>query len=93
MEINELESGASYGCKFRVQTFVDSNGKPYSTRHLQPGDAVVDAKPDEYIGFGAISKRDVERKLLEIVDLENQGFTWTVSWHDVWDIDTIEWTD
>lgn len=91
MDLMEIKAGQSYGCKFRVQTFIDENGKPYSTRHLQPGDAVSEAKPGEYTGFGAISKRDIERKLLEIVDLDNPGFTWTVSWNDVWDIDTIEW--
>ena len=93
MDIADLDAGKSYGCRFRVQTFVGADSKPYSTKHLQPGEKVKDAKPGEYRGFGAISKRDCERRLLEIVDLDNPGFTWTVSWSDVWDVDAIEWTD
>lgn len=93
MDISELRSGESYGCRFRVQTFIDADSKPRSTKNLQPGEVLKDAKPGEYCGFGAISKRDRDRQLLEIVDLENPGFTWTVSWTDVWDVDTIEWTD
>ena len=93
MEITDMKSGQSYGCRFRVTTFIDENSKPRSTKHLKPNETVKDAKPGEYTGFGAISKRDINSQLLEIVDLENPGFTWTVSWNDVWDIDTIEWTD
>jgi hypothetical protein len=93
MQISEMKSGQSYACKFRVHTFVDENNNPKDTKNLNIGETITDAAPGIYTGFGAISKRDTDKQLLEIVDLDNPGFTWTVSWSDVWDVDTLEYTD
>lgn len=92
MDIKDLTAGESWACRFRTRTFVNEQGNPVSTRNLNPGDS-VDGEPGDYEGFGAIAKRDCEKNLVEIVDLEHEGFTWVVSWDDCWAVDTIEWVE
>lgn len=92
MDIKDLTVGESWACRFRTRTFINEQGEPVNTRNLNPGDS-VDGEPGDYEGFGAIAKRDNEKRLVEIVDLEHDGFTWVVSWDDCWDIDTVEWVE
>jgi hypothetical protein len=91
MQIRDIEAGNSYACKFKVKTFVDSQGNPVDTRNLQVGEKVA-GLPGEYTGFGVIQVRDVDNRLVEVWDTELER-EWTVGWEDCWDVDTVEWTD
>ena len=90
--IADCTAGESWGCRFRVQTFVDSKGQPVNTTNLAIGQPVKGGKPGQYEGFGIIQKRDVQKQLVELWD-ESAKRTWTLSWQDCWDIDRIEWQD
>ena len=92
MEIENITAGESWACKFRTRTFVNEDGKPVSTKHLQPGDRVP-GKPGDYEGFGVITIRDTQRRLVEILDQNIPDQSWVVSWDDCWDIDRVEWVD
>lgn len=90
--LETIESGKSWACKFRVQTFIDEEGKPKDTSNLAPGQAVEGANPGFYEGVGVIQTRDAENKLVELYDQE-QDRTWIVNWNDCWDIDSVDWVD
>lgn len=90
--IESITAGESWGCRFRTQTFVNSQGQPIDTRNLQVGQPVKDGAPGWYEGFGVIQTRDTARKLVEVYDREHDR-TWIVGWNDCWDIDAIEWVD
>lgn len=92
LTIEDCTAGESWGCRFRAHTFVDSEGKPVSTKNLQIGQPVKNGKPGIYEGFGIIQKRDNEKRLVELWD-NSADRTWVVSWQDCWDIDRIEWQD
>lgn len=94
MEIEEIQAGKSYACKFRVRTFVDKDGKAVSTKNLQIGQTVPEgAQPGDYEGFGIISTRDTHKKLVEVVDQNIDNQTWIVGWDACWDVDEVEWVD
>lgn len=93
IEIKDIEPGQSYACRFRVRTFVYADGTVADTQRLQPGEPIpAGSRPGEYEGFGVITTRDVQNRLLRIWDtsLERE---WTVSWADAWDCDTVQWQD
>lgn len=92
MQIEDIESGNSYACKFKVKTFINDEGTPVSTKHLQPGQS-VDGEPGDYEGFGIIKTRDKEKELVEIIDINMPDQEWVVSWDNCWDIDSVEWVD
>ena len=92
MDIADIIAGEAYACKFKIRTFVDEDGKAVDTRKLKVGEPVEGGKPGEYVGFGAISQRDVNKQLVEVVDLDLDR-SWVVHWDDVWDVDVIEWVD
>lgn len=92
MEISDIEIGKSYACKFKVRTFVNKEGELVDTKNLSIGQA-VDGEPGWYESFGVISKRDVERRLVEVIEHENNDKEWVVSWDDCWDIDIVEWVE
>jgi hypothetical protein len=87
IKIEEVEVGKSYGCKFRVITMLDDSGKPV----VDLGDALPKA-PGEYEGFGVIQMRDLNNRLVELYDTTARKM-FTVSFNDIWDIDTVEWVD
>lgn len=92
MQIQDIEIGNSYACKFKVRTFVNEKGEPVSTKNIQPGQT-VDGAPGEYEGFGVIVTRDIQKELVEIVDVNMPDQQWVVSWDNCWDVDTVEWVD
>lgn len=65
---------------------------PVDSTRLQPGET-VDGEPGWYEGLGVIAKRDVNRKLVEVVDTEYTDRTWVVNWDNCWDVDTVEWEE
>ena len=92
LTIDTITAGESWACRFRVQTFVNSQGKPVDTTNLQIGEPVKDAEPGYYEGLGVIQIRDTANKLVELWDQTEQR-TWVVSWRDCWDIDRVEWNE
>lgn len=90
--IENCTAGESWGCRFRIHTFVDSQGQPVNTQNLAVGQPVRDGKPGIYEGFGIIQKRDREKQLVELWD-NSAGRTWIVSWQDCWDCDRVEWSE
>ena len=98
MNIEDIEAGKSYGCKFKVRTLFDDDGNRLDTRSIEFGgiDAAIAngiGTPGDYEGFGVITKRDVSSRLLEIADQEIDGQLWIVNWDNVWDVDTVEWIE
>lgn len=92
LTIEDCTAGESWGCHFRMHTFVNKEGKPINTTNLAIGQPVKNATPGIYEGFGVIQKRDVEKRLVEIWDTELKR-TWIVSWNDCWNIDRVEWQE
>jgi hypothetical protein len=90
--IENITAGESWACKFKVKTFLTEDGKIFDTRSLSVGEPVKGASPGEYTSIGVITKRDPERRLVELQDIEQDYRTWIVSWDDCWDIDVVEWT-
>ena len=86
IDIQEIEPGGSYACKFRVTTMLDAQGNP---AQLNVGDAAEG--PGEYTGLGVIRTRDLDTQLVVLVDVATER-TYTVSFDSIWDIDTVEWT-
>lgn len=91
MTPEQIEPGKSYACHFRVHTFVDQDHKLVDTRSLRPGETVQGATPGYYTGFGFIQKRDVAKRLFEILDSAHDR-TWVVEWDNTWDIDSVEYS-
>ena len=89
--IADITPGTSWACKFKVRTFLDTQGHPVNTSNIQLGETVP-GEPGEYTSFGLITVRDVTRKLVEIQD-QAIDRTWIVNWADCWDLDTVEWTE
>lgn len=85
-KIEDIEPGKSYGCKFKVTTMLDTNGRPngLSDTPLQG--------PGEYEGFGVIQVRDSNSKLVEVYDTKCRK-KFRVDFNSIWDIDDIEYVD
>lgn len=90
--IESIVAGESWGCQFRVHTFVDKDGQPIDTTNLQVGQPVVGGEPGYYENFGVIQTRDTRKRLVEVYD-PKQERTWIVGWDDVWAVDRVEWRD
>lgn len=86
MKIQDVEPGKSYACKFKVETMLDTYGRP-------PGLSDTPLKgPGLYEGFGVIEIRDSEKEMVQIVD-EKSSKKFVVPFKDIWDIDTVDWVD
>lgn len=87
LSIQTIESGQMYGCRFRVQTMLDENGRPAQG---SPGDMFEG--PGEYTGTGIIAQRDLDSELVRVKDFDtNKEFV--VPFDQIWDIDYIELVD
>ncbi|SVA60583.1 uncharacterized protein METZ01_LOCUS113437 [marine metagenome] len=80
MENITVGKGKSYACKFKVTTMLDTFGRP-------PNLSDTPLKgPGLYEGFGLIKVRDLDKRLVRVVDQScNKEFI--VSFDDCWDID------
>ena len=87
LKMEEIETGKSYACKFRVTTMLDTLGRPAPNLSDTPL-----AGPGEYESLGGIKIRDVEQKLVELEDTKTQK-SFIVSWDNCWDIDTVDWQE
>lgn len=85
-KIEDITAGKSYGCRFRVTTMLDTNGRPYG---FSDAPAVA---PGEYEGFGVIQKRDLKSGFVEIYDTSARKM-FRVGFDNIWDIDDVEYVD
>lgn len=84
IKIEDITPGRSYGAKFRVTTMLDDFGRPAPNLSDVPLKGMGD-----YEGFGLLVKRDTEKRLVEITDLQSKK-NFVVSFDDIWDIDEAE---
>lgn len=91
MHIRDIPAGESWACRFKVTTFLDAEGLPTVARNLAIGQSHP-GTPGVYEGIGVIQVRDLDNERVQVQDVETlQQFT--VSFDDVWDVDTIEWQE
>lgn len=86
IKIEDITPGNSYACKFKVETMLDTMGRP-------PGlsDTPL-AGIKMYEGLGVLLARDTEQRLVELQD-EKSKKKFVVSFDDIWDVDTIDWVE
>ena len=87
IDIMDITPGNAYGCKFRARNIpLDEFGRPGGL--LSMADLPI-KQYNDYEGFGFLKQRDVEQRLVVVVDeTSNQEFV--CSFDDIWDIDTVE---
>ncbi len=86
IKIEDITPGNSYACKFKVETMLDTMGRP-------PGlsDTPL-AGVKMYEGLGILLARDTEKRLVELQD-EKSKKKFVVSFDDIWDVDDIDWVE
>ena len=85
IDIRDITPGESYACKFRVETMLDTLGRPAPNLSDTPLKG-----PGVYESFGVLKQRDTEQELVIVVD-EATNREFVVAFEDLWDIDTVEW--
>lgn len=83
----DITPGNSYACKFKVETLLDTLGRPAPNL----SDVPLQGKR-LYEGVGILVQRDVEQRLVKLQD-EKSKKEFVVSFDDIWDVDEIEWVD
>jgi|TARA_B110000503_G_scaffold96724_1_gene145431 hypothetical protein len=87
IKIEDINPGESYACKFRVETMLDELGRPAPNLTDIPLDGV-----GIYEGIGILMTRDTEQRLVKLKD-EKSSNEFVVSYDDIWDVDTVDWTN
>ena len=87
IKIEDIVPGNSYACKFKVETMLDTMGRPAPNLSDVPLAGVK-----TYEGIGILSARDMDQRLVELQD-EKSKKTFVVSFDNIWDIDTVEWVN
>lgn len=86
MDIRDITPGQSYACKFKTEQILDTFGRI-------PG---LDDTPLKGLGmyesWGAITTRDTEKELVEVLD-EKSKKKFVVPFKDIWDVDTVIWEE
>ena len=85
ISIEDITPGESYACKFRVETMLDTMGRPAPNLSDVPLRGL-----GVYEGIGVLMQRDTEQRLVKLQD-EKSKREFVVSFDDIWDIDTVEW--
>lgn len=86
IDIKDITVGKSYACKFRVETLLDEYGRI-------PGLSDTPIKgTGKYEGFGILMQRDLKKELVKLQDQKSKK-EFVVPFHDIWDVDEIEWVD
>ena len=87
IKIEDITPGNSYACKFRVETMLDTFGRP------APNLSDVPVKgPGLYEGIGILTQRDIDQRLVKLKD-DKSSKEFVVSFDNIWDIDEVEWID
>jgi hypothetical protein len=87
IDITDITPGESYACKFRVETMLDTMGRPAPNLSDVPVKGV-----GMYEGIGVLMQRDTEQRLVKLQD-QKSSKEFVVSFDDIWDVDVIEWTE
>ena len=87
IKIEDIVPGKSYACKFRVDTMLDTLGRPAPNLSDQPLAGVK-----KYESLGVLVARDMDQRLVELQD-ERSKKNFVVSFDDIWDIDDVEWVN
>ena len=87
IDIRDITPGEAYGCKFRVETMLDTLGRPAPNLSDTPLKG-----PGVYESFGFLKQRDLDQELVIVVD-EKSNKEFVVAFNDLWDIDTVEFED
>lgn len=90
MEPQDIEPGRSYGCRFRIKTYLDENRQPVELNELPQNPGSV--KTGDWVSWGLIEKRDRQNQLLSVRD-QRVDRTWTLHYSEVWDIDLAEYRE
>jgi hypothetical protein len=85
--IEDIIPGNSYACKFKVETMLDSFGRPAPNLSDTPLKGV-----GLYEGIGILMQRDMDQRLVKLQD-EKSKKEFVCSFDDIWDVDEIEWDD
>jgi hypothetical protein len=86
IDIRDITPGESYACKFRVETMLDTLGRP-------PGLSDTPLKGvGTYEGLGVLIARDLEQQLVKLKD-EKSAKEFVVPFDNIWDIDTVDWVE
>ena len=86
IDILDITPGESYACKFRVRDIpLDEWDRPGGLYSLAD---VPIKRVGDYEGFGFLKQRDLEQRLVVIVD-EKLNRDWVVSFDDIWDVDEV----
>jgi len=85
--IEDITPGKSYACKFRVETMLDTFGRPAPNL----SDAPLKG-PGIYESIGILVQRDMDQRLVKLQD-EKTKKEFVLHFDDIWDVDEIEWQD
>ena len=83
IKIEDITPGQSYACKFKVEHMLDQDG------NLSDGEGSI-FELGTYEGLGVIIARDADQQLVKLRDTKSKR-EFTVSFKDIWDIDTVDW--
>lgn len=87
IDIKDIVPGNSYACKFKVETMLDTMGRP------APNLSDVPLKgPGMYESIGVLMQRDMDQRLVKLKD-DKSSKEFVVSFDNIWDIDEVEWID
>lgn len=92
LTIRDIEPGTSWACRFKTNTFLDSQGVPVTAKNLQLGQAHP-GTPGEYTSIGVVQIRDLENELVQLQDTQAPYMKFTVPWSSCWAIDRVEWQE
>ena len=87
IKIEDVVTGQSYACKFKVRTMLDTLGRPAPNLSDQPL-----AGEGNYEGLGVLVARDLNTRLVKLQD-EKSKKEFVVSFDDIWDIDIVDWIE
>ena len=91
MNLEELEPGQAWACRFKTVTFLDAQGLPVITPNLQQGQAHP-GTPGEYTSLGIVLTRDIANQRVRIQDTASDQ-VFVVDWSNCWAADSIQWVD
>jgi hypothetical protein len=85
--INDVVEGTSVACKFRVETMLDTLGRPAPNLSDTPLAGV-----GVYESLGVIMQRDHAQGVVKLEDTASKR-QFVVEYANIWDIDDVEWQD
>lgn len=87
IKIEDITPGNSYACKFKVETMLDTMGRPAPNLSDVPVKGV-----GLYESIGVLMQRDSDQRLVKLKD-EKSSKEFVVGFDDIWDVDEVEWEE